>query len=77
MEKQYDCLNDIDRSNFNPVSVMIAIDKLDASETKRLLEEACYCIANARNEISGHLLAEREILESLNRVMSVNIPDRT
>lgn len=43
----------INRNNFNPVSVAMVLDKLDVKETKRLLKEACYCIADMKmkNEI--------------------------
>ena len=68
-EKSFNSGKEINRDNFNPVAVMVSIDTIDEKEIKRLLEEACYCIAYMRNEINGYLLAEREILESINKVI--------
>ncbi len=61
------CLKDIDRDNFNTVSVMVCLDVIDEEESKRLLEEACYCIANLKKEINKHLGVERDVLEAFNR----------
>lgn len=68
MKNLYNRLNDIDRNNFNPVAVMVALDKLDSEETKRLLEEACYHIADLHNQLNRYLLMVKETTESISKM---------